>query len=262
MSIIPNTAQIQIILFFIFSALCGRSQSYNSNYFSPSNYGGREQLRKIIAHEVNQKEISSRGRVLLKVAINEKGELTSKEIFKSSADAFSVEALRIIDKVLWSPAYMYGEAIEASMLVSIPFSKKYARKVESLNPMKMSTDANIDDSNDIYTNQDVDSLPKVIYPNSDYKSITDYVLKNFNYSQMAVKYSVQGTVGIEFIVEPRGYVSNVRIYNQLGAGCDVEVAKWINQLYFTPAIKDEKLVRVKMRVEVPIHAAQSILHVH
>ncbi len=188
--------------------------------------------------------------------------MISKEIFKASADAFGIEALRIIDKVRWHPAYMYGETTEASMLVSIPFSKKYTRKVRELNLLKMNRDANIDLSNFIYTNQQVDTLPKVLYPRGSYTSITNYVLKNFNYPEMAIKYAIQGIVGVEFIIEPRGYVSNVRIYHQLGAGCDVEVAKWINQLYFKPAIKEGKLVRVKMRVEVPIHASKSILQVH
>ena len=262
MTIPQNIFQPILALFFVLLSLYGDSQTYNSNYFPPKNYGGKEQLRKIIAHEVDQRDIPSRGRVLLRVAISEEGKLTSKEIFKSSDDALNTEALRIVDKVLWHPAYLRGEAIEGSVLISIPFSKKHARKVAGSKPIKVKVDSLIDTSCRIYSKQEVDSLPQVIYPSASYSSITDFVLKNFNYPEMAIKYAVQGTTGVEFIIEPLGYVSNVRIYNQLGAGCDVEVAKWINQLYFTPPMKGGKLVRVKMRVQVPIHTAQSQLQVH
>ena len=251
-----------IFIVCVLYCLVGVTQSGSLDYFPPKNYGGKEQLKKIVDNEVIGEEAPKKGKIHVQISIDENGKLVSKVIFKSSHSSFNAAALRVVDKLLWHPAYMMGTPVGGELLLAIPFNKKQSTQAKEQNPVTVNSIHLVDTSNTIYLQKDLDSLPEVIYPQMGYSNISDFVLRNFEFPETAIKYSVQGKVAVEFVVEPRGYLSNLRVVNQLGAGCDIEVVKWINQLYFSPAMKDGKLVRTTMKAEVLIRMPQALLQVH
>jgi protein TonB len=57
-------------------------------------------------------------------------------------------------------------------------------------------------------------------------------------------------VGVEFVVETSGNVSNLRAVEALGAGCDDEAMRLIRSMKWRPAFKNGQRVRSIMKLDI------------
>ena len=75
--------------------------------------------------------------------------------------------------------------------------------------------------------------------------LVDYLQKNIKYPQMARESGIQGRVFVNFVVEPDGHVSNVKIMRSLGGGCDEEAMRVVKAMpKWKPGKQRGKAVRV------------------
>ena len=75
--------------------------------------------------------------------------------------------------------------------------------------------------------------------------LAEYLQKNIKYPQMARESGIQGRVFVNFVVEPDGSVSNVKVLRSLGGGCDEEAMRVVKSMpKWKPGKQRGKPVRV------------------
>ena len=94
----------------------------------------------------------------------------------------------------------------------------------------------------------VEEMPA--YPGGDDK-LYEYLGKNIKYPQIARESGIQGRVFVNFVVEPDGSVSNVKVMRGIGGGCDEEAVRVIKTMpKWKPGKQRGKAVRVTYTIPV------------
>ena len=94
----------------------------------------------------------------------------------------------------------------------------------------------------------VEEMPA--YPGGDAK-LYEYLGKNIKYPQIARESGIQGRVFVNFVVEPDGSVSNVKVMRGIGGGCDEEAVRVIKTMpKWKPGKQRGKAVRVTYTIPV------------
>src|SRR5690606_30298921 len=79
------------------------------------------------------------------------------------------------------------------------------------------------------------------------EALNAYVIGELKYPSQARKMGIEGRVDVQFIVEKDGSVSDVKAVKGIGAGCDTEAVRVIqNAPPFQPGTQQGKPVRVQM----------------
>ncbi len=60
--------------------------------------------------------------------------------------------------------------------------------------------------------------------------MTKFIQQNIKYPMMARESDIQGRVFINFVVEPDGSVTNVKVMRGIGGGCDEEAIRIVNMM--------------------------------
>lgn len=96
--------------------------------------------------------------------------------------------------------------------------------------------------------QIVEEMPE--YPGGD-KKLLEYVAKSVKYPQIARESGIQGRVFVNFVIEPDGSVSNVKVLRGIGGGCDEEAMRVIKSMpKWKPGKQRGKAVRVTYTLPV------------
>jgi len=94
----------------------------------------------------------------------------------------------------------------------------------------------------------VEEMPS--YPGGDLK-MYEYLGKNIKYPQIARESGIQGRVFVNFVVEPDGSVSNVKVLRGIGGGCDEEAIRVVKSMpKWKPGKQRGKAVRVSYTLPV------------
>lgn len=96
--------------------------------------------------------------------------------------------------------------------------------------------------------QIVEEMPE--YPGGE-KKLLEYVGKSVKYPQIARESGIQGRVFVNFVIEPDGSVSNVKVLRGIGGGCDEEAMRVIKAMpKWKPGKQRGKAVRVSYTLPV------------
>ena len=96
--------------------------------------------------------------------------------------------------------------------------------------------------------QIVEEMPE--YPGGE-KKLLEYVAKSVKYPQIARESGIQGRVFVNFVIEPDGSVSNVKVLRGIGGGCDEEAMRVIKSMpKWKPGKQRGKAVRVTYTLPV------------
>ncbi len=94
----------------------------------------------------------------------------------------------------------------------------------------------------------VEQMPS--FPGGDEK-MYKYLGNNIKYPQVARETGIQGRVFVNFVVEPDGSVSNVKVLRGIGGGCDEEAMRVVKAMpKWTPGKQRGKAVRVSYTLPV------------
>ncbi|HOI31583.1 MAG: energy transducer TonB [Bacteroidales bacterium] len=94
----------------------------------------------------------------------------------------------------------------------------------------------------------VESMPE--FPGGPAKMM-EYIAKNIKYPAMARESGIQGRVFVNFVVEPDGSVSKVKVLRGIGGGCDEEAVRVVESMpKWTPGRQRGKAVRVSFNLPV------------
>lgn len=82
-------------------------------------------------------------------------------------------------------------------------------------------------------------------------NIPHYLSKNLVYPSFARKAGIEGKVVIKFVVDEDGGITNVRVLNGIGGGCDEEATRVISDMpNWTPGYQNEEPVRVYFTIPI------------
>ena len=107
---------------------------------------------------------------------------------------------------------------------------------------------NIEDFSKLKVFDIVDEMPT--FSGGDQK-LFEFLSENTKYPQIAKESGVQGRVFVNFVVEPNGSISNVKVLRGIGSGCDEEAMRVVKLLpCFNPGKKRGEPVRVSYTLPV------------
>jgi len=79
----------------------------------------------------------------------------------------------------------------------------------------------------------------------------EYLTTNLEYPEQARKMGIEGMVMLSFIVNEDGSISNAEVLKGIGAGCDVEALRVINEApNWQPGLQKGRNVKVRMRLPI------------
>jgi protein TonB len=118
----------------------------------------------------------------------------------------------------------------------VPFDK--IGEIE-LPPIELLPDEKLDEGDFIR----VEEMPS---PKGGYEAFYKFVQKNLNYPSQARRRDISGKVFVDFVVNERGDLVDIRILKGIGSGCDEEVLRIMNKApKWNPGKQRGKPVRVK-----------------
>jgi TonB family protein len=79
--------------------------------------------------------------------------------------------------------------------------------------------------------------------------------QELRYPAIAKRAGIEGRVFVQFIVDERGHVEDAQVVRGIGAGCDEEAVRAVQQMRFVPGRQRGKAVRVKMSLPVTFRLA-------
>lgn len=100
------------------------------------------------------------------------------------------------------------------------------------------------------TSKDKDFIKKPIYPGGP-KAMREFIRKNLRYPAEALEKRIEGTVVLNFDIDHKGRVTDVRVISGLGYGCDEEAVRVVKLLRFDVP-KNWKL-KVIFHKDIQIH---------
>jgi TonB family protein len=231
-------------------------------YFPAENYGGKDALKDLLRAEMvypdEARANNEEGTVKISFTVSAKGETENIQITESVSPSIDREALRLFNLLLWDPAQSKGTTTPEDLEIEIPFKyKKYQKTAKHRGydkPVYMVK--NTDKSNTVFQPQQLDSVPRPVYTH-EVKDFTDFMIQNLKYPDAAKRQGISGTVDLFFVVEPTGNVSNYKVEQGVGAGCNEEALRLLKLLHWFPGMKDGKAVRTAMKISITFNLEDS-----
>ena len=94
----------------------------------------------------------------------------------------------------------------------------------------------------------VEQMPE--FPGGD-RALMDFVKDNIQYPAEAKEKGIKGLLYVNFIVEPDGSLSNIKVLKGVGSGCDEEAIRIVESMpKFKPGMQNGEAVRVSYTIPV------------
>ncbi|MCB0732807.1 MAG: energy transducer TonB, partial [Ignavibacteriae bacterium] len=211
-----------------------------------------------IAEKVIYPEMAIRykreGEVSVKTYLNEKGDVVGVQVLKAEGYGFEKAAVDAIKQTKFEPAYQNGKPIKSIYVIPVEFilnsGEIKIRREEIDAYQKQSENKNIVNTEVVnsYTNENtyfvaVEEMPM---PIGGIEGIQNKII----YPETARMAGVEGRVYIKAFIDEKGNVTNAELIKGIGAGCDEEAIRVINETKFKPGKQRGKTVKVQ--VSIPI----------
>ncbi len=182
------------------------------------------------------------GKVVIGFHLDVKGNSSGHHVVSSFSEAASPLALDMVKKILWEPALKGGKIVETDCEYEVAFSaKSYRRYWKRHERIEIPLTMDVDTSYRIYQLQELEEVAMPYF--ADGRNFGQYVAEELHFPEVARASEVQGVVRLHFIVETDGSISNIHIIKSVGAGCDNEAIRLMQDTHWIPAVKNGKYVR-------------------
>jgi len=245
-----------LVLSFLFFSAYGQDKK------RAAPYAGDQQLKRFLCQEVvypeddlNQK---TEGTVLLTFTIDSAGNMSNLLVKESVSPGLDHEAMRLISKSLWTPAYKLDRPITTFVNYPIKFSiKKYNKHCKKRGFKTMEYPFTpVDTSNTVYQKDQVNKAPKPIFDDPK-QTVNLFIMQSLKYPEDAFNKNIAGTVVLSFIVEPNGMISHIIPEDPLGGGCTQEAIRIIELIRWMPGVKNGHAVRTMTEMKITFQLPDS-----
>ena len=198
------------------------------------------------------------GVVIMEFVVEKNGLIGEVKPVHDPGLGLATEATRIIElmktkKIKWIPAEQDGKKIAYRYTTPVSFNVPLPPKEKKANP------APAVDSMGLQVYDVVEVMPmyagcdaaKGDSINCTFMKVVEHVRTNLKYPEEAIKNNVQGQVVVEFVIDPKGNVTNTKVLQGIGHGCDEEALRVVSAMpAWIPGKQSGKPVAVKMKLPV------------
>jgi protein TonB len=220
-------------------------------------YGGQPAVDRLFKQELRYPaNETAEGNVLVIFNVLADGSVQDLRIWRPLSPACDAEALRVARMIRWHPALMDGEKVAAEHFIPVPFDRKrIARWSTDRRTLPDTLSALPADTSLVLHNPVTVDRPIAPAIAGGWAALTEDLARRLQYPPDALKRDIDGPVLVEFVVEPSGTLSNMRAVQELGAGCNEEAFRLIEDLTWLPAVHQGRRVRstthVRLRFRLP-----------
>jgi len=208
-------------------------------------------LEQDLHYPVAALEAGVKGDVIVMVHVLSDGSVTDLLVHRSLSPECDAEALRLMRLVRWQGSTADDERGTADHYLTVDFDPgKYRRWLKS----RPKRDA------EVFSLPASDTLvvfaPKQLYAQAapiitgGISGLAKHMGANMRYPPEAYRYSIEGVVKLDFVVEASGAVSNMRAIEELGGGCTAEAMRLLSQVAWTPGVIGGERVRSSLQVSI------------
>lgn len=239
---------ISFLFFFTLFIHSGYSQVGFNVQVLPSNVGGKAEFKRMFEQELIYPERSLKnnagGKVRIDFDIKKDSSISNVRVTPSGVPELDAEALRLFNLLLWVPAVKEGQSVATAWTVEFEFDpSKYAKICKKRGYTKFSylKGEKIDTTGKVYSS----GVQMPVYSKGNF-ALQDFIKENLEYPRQAQLSNIQGTVILNFIVEPSGLMTNIGVEKSVGGGCNEEAIRVLQLIKWYPGKHDDKLARVRM----------------
>ena len=229
--------------------------TYAQSYAPAMTYGESKLIPDFLCSEVTYPEMAIEkgieGEVIIAFTVEKDGTVSKAGIFQSVSPEVDAEALRLFRMLLWEPAVSMGQPVVSENLYTIDFNiKKYNKHCKQRG--YVATDypfLPVDSSNFVFGYPATEKKPYAVFEEKG-MTVGAFIAKNIKYPESAYRQNLSGKVGLRFVVEPTGRVSNIKAVEPVGGGCTQEAMRLLQMLRWMPGIKNGMAVRTFMNIDI------------
>ncbi|HLO91749.1 MAG TPA: TonB family protein [Lentimicrobium sp.] len=180
---------------------------------SPAIYPGGDEARvrfisANLSYPDDAKKLGKEGTVYVSFMIDTKGKVTKTKVLKSVFPSLDKAAIDVINKMPdWKPALKEDKPVDYEVIMPIKFELSKDKAGTNGNTFTSPTSQNqSNEDREVFTV--VEEVPK--FPGGD-DARNKYLNSKIKYPKEAINQKIEGTVFINFIVEPDGSISNAKV---------------------------------------------------
>jgi TonB family protein len=169
------------------------------------------------------------GRVMVAFVVTRTGDISQVSVVKGLDPELDSEAVRAVQAMpKWEPAALKGQKVNVYYKVPIVF--------------KLMGDS-------LHKTLAQNTMPQFKGGNN---ALLNYLRDNVRYPEEAIERKIQGSIIVEFVIDEKGNVSDVKSLRGLEGGCTEEALRVIENTSgkWEPGTKDGKPVRTSIKIPV------------
>ena len=246
--------RIRFVSVFIILIISFIGYDLNAQTKAPEPKSGFPLTKKMIQnHLVYPKAALDKkgGKITVYYDVDKDGIATNHRVESAFDEQCAAEAIRLVKMIEWNPAMENGKNVDYHDYYTVDFSPKSYKKSEEKNSRLMLPEQKFpaQKSNKIYELKDLYQSPQPYFANPQV-TLVAYLRSNLVFPEQAKQFEIQGTVKLNFIIETDGRASNIVVENSVGGGCDNEAIRLVQNLVWTPGVKNDSLVRTRWTQEI------------
>lgn len=246
---------IRLTSVFIILIISFLGLNLNAQTKAPEPKSGFSLTKKILQNHLNYPkdalEQKKGGKITVYYDVDDAGNATNYRVENAFDEQCAEEAIRLVKMIEWKPAIKDGKPVAYNDYYTVEFSAKSYKKAEDKNPRPMlpRQEYPAQKSNKVFNNKELHQSPMPYFENKNMNMAT-YLRLNLRFPDQAKQFEIQGTVKLSFIIETDGRASNILVENSVGGGCDNEAIRLVQNLLWTPGVKNDSLVRTRMTQDI------------
>ena len=217
--------------------------------------GGKAALDRLFEQELHYPAVANeagiKGEVVVTVHLDPQGNVRDLAVGRPLSPECDAEALRLVRMVLWRPATSGETCSGKEHYLAVPFDptryRKWmkARHEQAGEVFQLATDSSMA----VRSTRELDQQVSPAIPNG-MQGLPAYIGREMRYPPEAFRYSLDGTVKLEFVVEPTGSLSNMHAVQDVGGGCTDEAMRLMHRIAWRPGVRDGQRVRSILQVSI------------
>lgn len=249
----------QLIAIFISVLVFGwtHTQAQKVALISAANHnlqpvGGSAELKDWFAKELlypaDLLAQNTNGETEIAFTITKNGYVKTWEVISSTHEAFTLEAIRLLKKIRFE-SHNVSTTVRSRFVLQFN-AKKYLKAVKKRGYSMIPHFAEPTDTTHIPIPVNAcTEKPQAVYP-KETPNFISYLNKNLQFPDAAKQLRLSGTVKLEYIVEPSGNITNIKVLQGLQGGCTEEAIRLLKNIPFEPGKLNDQLVRTTMQVSI------------
>lgn len=184
--------------------------------------------------------------VAIYFTVSSDGSIKDIEFKQEYKEEFKTEAKRLLHYFMFTPATIGNVNVTSQTFLVFKFSPETYKKYTKARGFTIHKDqVTFDTSFVVY--KMADSSPEY-YKGEE--ALSEFVLSNLEYPDLAIRQNLQGAVVMSFIVEPNGTISNIVVEKEFNHLCTQEALRIMRQTKWKPGKKDGKAIRYKTKYPI------------